>query len=121
MYRLAIEREFQASHALRMGDGQIEAAHQHDWHVRVEVEADQLNDVEFVMDFHELQVLVDRVLAPLEGVDLNDAPPLGGVNPSAERVAEHIYRCVAPQLPSPVRLRCVSVTEAPGCHASYLP
>ena len=121
MYRISIERGFQARHALRMRDGSMEDAHSHHWAVHVEVESDQLDETGFVMDFHELARAIDRVLTPLADADLNELRELGGANPSAERVAEHIHQGVAPQLPAHVRLARVTVTEAPGCCASYVP
>ena len=43
------------------------------------------------------------------------------MNPSAERVAEHIASVLAPQIHRPARLVCVRVTEASHCHAIFTP
>lgn len=119
MYELRIERRFFASHGLRLYDGAYEPQHAHDWVVEVEVAAAELDAIDLAMDFHELERIVAAAIDPLRESNLNDNPALSGVNPSAERIAEHIYKAVAPRLPARVRLTRVTVTEAPGCRASY--
>lgn len=120
MYELQIERVFHAEHALRLYDGEMEELHAHDWHTFVHVAADKLDEIEVVMDFHALEKIVDDVLAPLHDKTLNKLDAFADVNPSAERVAEHIYRAIAAKLPTQVRLTRVTVTEAAGCEASYM-
>lgn len=119
MYELRIERVFTASHALRLYDGSMEESHTHDWRVFVHITAPKLDAIEVVMDFHELERIVGETLKPLDGTSLNDVPIFAGVNPSAERVVEHIYKAIAPRLPRGVTLAKVTITEAPGCRASY--
>jgi hypothetical protein len=43
------------------------------------------------------------------------------VNPSAEEVARYIGRALAGSLPESVTLQRLSVTEAPGCKAAWIP
>ena len=120
MHEIRIERVFNASHALRLYDGSIEPSHGHDWRTFVHVRAETLDAIEVVMDFHELERIVGGVLADLHGRDLNQHAAFAQVNPSAERVAEHIYKSIEAQLPRDrVTLAKVTVTEAPGCRASY--
>jgi len=123
MYQITIEKVFAASHALRLPDGSYEPTHGHNWPVRITVGAEQLDAMDCVMDFHALERIVDDILAPFQSAHLNDVPPFSqdsrGINPSAERVAEHIGRCVAAKLPGHVALIEASVGEAPGCTAVY--
>jgi 6-pyruvoyltetrahydropterin/6-carboxytetrahydropterin synthase len=119
MYELRIERDFTAGHALKLYDGTMEPMHEHVWRVLVHVQAAELDAMEVVMDFHALETIVGDVLRPLDGTRLNDVEAFAAVNPSAERVAEHIYKAIAPRLPEYVNLTCVTVTEAPGCRASF--
>ena len=121
MYEVGIERQFRAAHALRLADGQMEPMHTHDWLVTVNVAAPQLDAQDVVIDFHDLETSVDVILAELADRTLNELPPFAHASPSAERVAEHIASQLIPQLPQHVRLVRVTVTEAPGCMASYLP
>jgi 6-pyruvoyltetrahydropterin/6-carboxytetrahydropterin synthase len=119
MHAIRIERVFHASHALKLYDGSMEESHAHDWRTFIDVSAAELDAMEVVMDFHELERIVDGVLGPLDQSDLNEAALLAGVNPSAERVAERIFKAIQPGLPESVRLEKVTVTEAVGCEASY--
>lgn len=119
-YQITIEKVFAASHALRLPDGSYEPTHGHNWPVRVTVGSDQLDAMDCVMDFHELERIVDGILAPFQTAHLNDVPPFSqGINPSAERVAEHVGQAVAAELPGHVKLIEASVGEAPGCTAVY--
>ncbi len=121
MYELQVERVFHAAHALRLYDGVMEESHAHDWRVFVHVAAEKLDAIDVVMDFHELERIIDQAIGPLDGMSLNEVEALAKVNPSAERVAEHIGRAIAADLPDHVRLTRLTVTEAPGCRASYVP
>ncbi len=118
-YELRIERNFHAAHALRLYDGSLEASHAHDWRTLIYVRSDRLDDIEVVIDFHALERTVEEILGELDDADLNEHAAFVGINPSAERVAEHIYRQLARRLPAGVTLSKVTVTEAPGCRASY--
>ncbi|MFW6033187.1 MAG: 6-pyruvoyl trahydropterin synthase family protein [Phycisphaeraceae bacterium] len=122
MYEIAIERTFTASHALRLPGGEMEPAHEHDWRVTLRIAASELDEIETVMDFHELERLLEAAIGPWRGTHLNEIPPFDSeVNPSAERVAERIGRTIQPELPERVRLISASVTEAPGCEAWWRP
>lgn len=119
MYELRIERSFTAGHALKLYDGTMEPMHEHVWRVLVHVRATELDAMQVVMDFHELETIVGDALRPLDQTRLNDVGAFATVNPSAERVAEHIYNMIEPRMPAAVKLTCVTVTEAPGCRASF--
>lgn len=119
MYEIEIQKVFHATHALKLYDGTMEEPHAHDWHTWVVVQADSLDPIEVVMDFHELENIVEGVIKPLQNTDLNKVALLDGFNPSAERIVERIYLAIEPQLPEQVQLVSVTVTEAPGCKATY--
>jgi 6-pyruvoyltetrahydropterin/6-carboxytetrahydropterin synthase len=118
-YELRIERTFRAAHALRLYDGSMEQSHHHDWRTLIYVRSQGLDAMEVVMDFHELERIVEQVISPLDGADLNQSSAMAGVNPSAERVAEYLFKAMAGEMPRGVALVKVTVTEAPGCRASY--
>lgn len=121
-HRITIEQIFAASHALRLPDGTHEPVHGHNWPVRVTVGADHLDATDCVMDFHDLARRLDAVLAPFRNRHLNEVAPFAhGVNPSAERVAEHIATALAADLPPGVRLIEAAIGEAPGCTAIHRP
>lgn len=119
-YAIRIDRSFAATHALRLPDGSLEPVHGHGWSVSVVVSADELDSMDCVMDFHELERQLDGVIKPWDRKYLNDVEPFkSGVNPSAERVAESIAKVLT--LPARVRLDRVEVGEATGCTAIYCP
>jgi 6-pyruvoyltetrahydropterin/6-carboxytetrahydropterin synthase len=121
-FEISTTREFAAAHALRLYDGSLEPLHGHNWRVRVTVAAPSLDAIGVVMDFHALERLVDGLIQPLHNHNLNDLPPFAGeLNPSAENVALHIGRSLAPQLPSRVRLVRVEVWETSTNRATYIP
>ncbi len=119
MFELTVCREFCAAHAITMG-GVREESHDHRWRVRAVVQGDQLDSDGLLCDFHQIERELDRVLELLRGRDLNRTPPFDRVNPTAENVARHIAEGLGERIPQGVTLKSVSVTEAPGCTATYV-
>ena len=122
MFSVIVRRTFQADHALRFPDGTAEPMHGHEWVVRVHIARHDsaLDELECVVDFHDVERALDQVLDPWRGRSLNDIEPfVNAVNPTAERVAEQIGKTLA--LPDALVLRRVEVTEAEGCIAVYEP
>ncbi len=119
MYELTTTTGFAAAHQLRLYDGSLEPLHGHNWRVRVCVQADRLDAIGVVMDFHELERLVKQVLDPMHNRHLNDLPAFAALNPTTEHVALHIARSL--RLPQAVRLKWVKVWETPENAAKYIP
>ena len=119
MFEITTTRHFSASHQLVLYDGSLEPLHGHNWVVRVAVAAPKLDSIGVVMDFHELERLVDQIVVPMHNRHLNDLAPFKPMNPSAENVAVHVGRSLA--LPKDVTLRSVTVWETPGNSAAYYP
>ncbi len=119
MYELTVCREFCAAHAITMG-GVREESHDHRWRVRAVVRGDHLDSDGLLCDFHQIERELDRVLELLRGRDLNRTPPFDRVNPTAENVARHIAEGLGERIPQGVTLKSVSVTEAPGCTATFV-
>lgn len=120
MFELTVERDFSAAHAVRIGD-HVEPIHGHNWRVRATVRGDRLDANELLIDFHQLERWLDEIVRPFHDRALNKVAPFDTVNPTAERVVEHIADALARRLPERVTLSSVSVTEAPGCTATYRP
>lgn len=121
MFQIAVEKSFNATHALQYAGGTVEPVHGHDWHVTITIETDQLDADGLVVDFHEVEASLAALLEPMQHSHLNDLPAFADRNPSAEHVAEYIAVALGPTLPDRVRVARVQVTEAPGCVAAYLP
>ena len=119
-FSASIERSFEASHQLRLPDGSLEKLHSHVWNLNVTITSESLDAMDCVMDFHELEKIVDAIIKPWRGRNLNDIAPFDSrVNPSAERVAETVGRAI--RLPERVTIELVTVTEAVGCKAGWRP
>jgi 6-pyruvoyltetrahydropterin/6-carboxytetrahydropterin synthase len=118
-FEISAIRRFSASHQLRLYDGSIEPLHGHNWTVKVTVAAEKLDSIGVVMDFHELERLVDLLVVPMHNRHLNELPAFSRVNPSAENVAVHIASdlTLAPGL----RLLSVEVWETLENSAVYRP
>jgi len=123
MYEIAVHAEFAAAHALRIA-GQTEPVHGHNWRVTARIQAERLDQDGLVCDFHTVHDVLMQTIHPFHNNHLNEVPPFSnGVNPTAELVARHIARelhlgldaALAPN----ARVASVSVTEAPGCVATY--
>lgn len=130
-YEITYQTVFAAAHAIVLPDGSLEPMHGHNWSVAVAVAANELDAIETVMDFHDLEEIVQAITAGWHNRNLNDCPPFVdytrtdqhqlAMSPTAERVAEHMGLTVAAHLPVHVQLVSVAVGEAPGCTATYLP
>lgn len=117
MYTVIVQSSFPALHRLRMLDGTQEPLHGHDWAVRVHISRAELDELDMVVDFHEVQKHLENVLESLRYADLNQVSALSGRNPTAEVVARHVFdELRARQVGHVTR---VEVTEAPGCVAVY--
>lgn len=119
-FEITTTREFAAAHQLKLYDGSLEPLHGHNWRVRVTVAAPGLDAIGVVMDFHELERLLDAILAGFHNRHLNEVVPFnGGLNPSAENVALAVGRGL--KLPGGVTLASVEVWETSNCSAIYRP
>ncbi|HLL89403.1 MAG TPA: 6-carboxytetrahydropterin synthase, partial [Tepidisphaeraceae bacterium] len=110
-FEITTMRLFAAAHQLRLPGGGIEPVHGHNWRVKVTVASERLDAIGTVMDFHQLEPMVDAVVLPWHNRHLNELPPFDReLNPSTENVAFHVGRSLT-GLPAGVRLVSVEVWE----------
>jgi 6-pyruvoyltetrahydropterin/6-carboxytetrahydropterin synthase len=129
MYAIEVQAMFSAAHALRLSGGASEPLHGHDFRVTVRISASTLDGMDTVMDFHEIQSALDLIVGPWRNANLNTLEPFRtSVNPSAERIAEHVghhiglvLREIDPAGTRGLKLREVRLTEAPQCEAVWSP
>jgi len=120
MYSIATELHFRAGHYLHLSAEQKEKLHQHNWRVRVIVQAAQLDQQNMVLDFIELNRLTQKAIETLRGTKvINQLSDFAGENPSTERLAWYIYDKLRRLLPDTVSLSEVKVWETPQHWASY--
>lgn len=122
---------FCAAHRLLGHEGTCARLHGHNYVVRVMVEAEELDSVGRVADFSVVKRDVGGWLTATwdHAVVLNAGDPLGpvleregqkvavlsGVNPTAEGMADFLFRFVCPMyFRSPVKVVEVEVEETPG-------
>jgi 6-pyruvoyltetrahydropterin/6-carboxytetrahydropterin synthase len=119
-FEITAAREFAAAHQLRLYDGLLEPLHGHNWKVLITVGSAKLDAIGVVMDFHELERLLDKIISPLHNTHLNDVEPFkSSLNPTTENVALHIARSL--KLPPKVSLLSVQVWETAQNSAVYRP
>lgn len=117
MYEVTVEASFNALHRVRCREGPLEPVHGHDWVVRAKFARASLDELAMVVDFCEAQEALNQVIGALQHANLNEHPMLNGGNPTAEAVARAIFDTLFQC--GPPGLAAVTVTEAPGCVATY--
>jgi 6-pyruvoyltetrahydropterin/6-carboxytetrahydropterin synthase len=118
-FQITTTREFAAAHQLRLYDRSLEPLHGHNWRVKVSVSAAKLDGMGVVMDFHELERRLWKVIEPMHNRHLNELPAFKATNPSAENVAMHIAEAM--ELPMGVKMESVEVWETSENSAVYRP
>jgi 6-pyruvoyltetrahydropterin/6-carboxytetrahydropterin synthase len=116
-FEISTTRHFSAAHQLRLYDESLEPLHGHNWVIRVTVWAEKLDAIGVVMDFHELERLVDAIVMPWHNTHLNETAAFAQLNPSAENVAWLVGKSL--RLPSGVSLSEIAVWETPENCAIY--
>lgn len=119
MFRVSVSTSFNATHAVTI-QGVEEIPHNHEWGVVVVLEGESLDDDGLLIDFIEIEQLLEHTIEPFRDSNLNTTTTLGGDNPSAERVALYIGNSMLEQIKEPIRIQSVTVTEAPNCQATYV-
>lgn len=118
MYEVRVEAEFAAAHFLTDYHGKCERLHGHNYRVLAHARGEELDPGGMLVDFGVLKKALRTACGELDHGNLNDVPSFGG-NPSAERIARHIFgrvRELAPEAP----LWAVDVYETPTSRARYI-
>lgn len=120
MFELSVEVSFSAAHQLRGYKGKCENMHGHNWKVQISVMSEDLNDIDLVIDFHELKKMARDVIAPLDHAYLNDIFPFTEKNPSSENMAKWIFDCMKKKIADDaIRVSAVTVWESDTASATY--
>ncbi|MCC6874662.1 MAG: 6-carboxytetrahydropterin synthase QueD [Sandaracinaceae bacterium] len=108
------EFRFEAAHRLPNVPATHKCArlHGHSFRVRVVVKGDVGETTGWVIDFDDIRVAFEPILARLDHYYLNEIEGLE--NPTSERLAEWIWIRLAPRLPGLARLE-VMETCTSGC------
>jgi len=121
MYRLSLQREFEARHYLIGGDWGVEnVEHGHPYRLEWILDGGALDEHGYLVDLVELEARLATTLRSFRGRVLNDLPEFAGLNPSLETFA----RILATRLGTGLdrgRLtgHTVRLWESPVAWASY--
>ncbi|MCL1815191.1 MAG: 6-carboxytetrahydropterin synthase QueD [Treponema sp.] len=120
MYTVRVESEFAAAHFLSHYRGKCEQLHGHNYRVRLWAKGSVLNEGGMLVDFALLKDALRKICKTLDHTNLNDNAVFAG-DPSAERIARHIFdevfRLLTPEIAG--LLSAVDVFETHGSMARY--
>lgn len=127
VYELFVIERFAAAHRLCGYQGNCANIHGHNWEVEVRVRRPDLDDIGMALDFRTLKDITREVLDELDHAMLNDLPAFAQANPTAERIARHVYRALADRLAvhpanlkgRAARMQSVTVRETARSGAVY--
>jgi 6-pyruvoyltetrahydropterin/6-carboxytetrahydropterin synthase len=119
MYYVRVEASFAAAHFLSSYKGKCERLHGHNYRVRAWAKGSSLGEGGMLLDFGDLKAALRQVLERLDHGLLNDIADFRD-DPSAERIAEYVYRGLEELLPS-APLHAVEVFETETSMARYEP
>lgn len=122
IYTLKVITEFASAHTLRGYPGACSRMHGHNWKVEVEVEADRLDEHGMAIDFKRIKQAAKAVAGRLDHRYLNDIPPFGDINPTAENLARYFYEALADAIQTPhLRVSSVVLWETERACVRYRP
>lgn len=97
-YTLKVLADFAAAHTLRNYPGACNRMHGHNWKIEAEVVATQLNAVGMAIDFKDIKREVRAIAKSLDHYYLNELEPFLEINPTAENIAQYIFRELAQRI-----------------------
>jgi len=119
MYKLSTRTMISAAHVLRDYDGPCARLHGHNWTVKVDVLAEQLNKVGLAIDFKDIDLIVQKVVGRFDHQNFNEIAPFDKINPTAENIARYFYHEIKTHLPAAIRLDKVSIWETENYLVEY--
>jgi len=121
-WTLHTEFTFDAAHLIEGYDGKCGRMHGHSYKVHIAAKSEKLHPSKYletddmVCDFRELKwAAKDSEKGGLDHSVLNEKLP---VNPTAERIAEFIYKETKNRIPEEVKLKVI-VWETESCWVEY--
>lgn len=119
-YTLKIVTDFAAAHSLRDYPGACSRLHGHNWKIEVQVSSTHLDEVGMVLDFKKIKTAANTVAAELDHQYLNEIAPFDVINPTAENIAAHFFRCLSQMLNGKnVKVKSVTIWETERACATY--
>lgn len=95
MFELEVKCTFDAAHRVEGYPGKCDRLHGHTWTVAAKVQGRELDELGLLVDFKLLNQALKDVAATLDHQCLNDLQAFAGKNPTAENIAQYVYRSIA--------------------------
>jgi len=111
MYRLSCETTISAAHFLREYKGPCANLHGHNWKIKVEVSAIELNNIGLAIDFYDLKKITWKVVGEFDHQNFNEIPPFDKINPTAENIVKYFYEKIAERLPAGIKMESLKIWE----------
>ena len=119
-FTLKVETEISSAHQLVGYIGDCARLHGHNWRIRVEVIAQDLDDIGVAVDFKVLKSLLKEITSPLDHQNLNEIEPFNKINPTAENLAKYIFEEYKKVLNiKGVTLNAIIIYETPRSEVRY--
>jgi 6-pyruvoyltetrahydropterin/6-carboxytetrahydropterin synthase len=118
MFEVSVTQEFAAAHQLPDYIGKCSNIHGHTWKVSVSVGGDSLNASGMVLDFKDLKAALHCILSRYDHSFINEIPPFDKISPTAENIAQEIYKELKRTYPD-YNLSKVKVCESASSSAAY--
>jgi len=118
-YELSIETHFSAAHQLNGYPGDCARLHGHNWHVKLYVECEELDELGMGIDYKIMKQEVKAAIDKWDHYNLNDIPPFDTINPTSENVARLLCEEMQQRLNTD-RIRVSRVEIAETCTAKVI-
>lgn len=120
MFEISVVSNFSSAHALKKYKGKCEKLHGHNWKVEVVLSGKKLDDSGMLFDFIKAKKILGSVIGKLDHKVLNELGEFKYKNPSAENIAEYIFRKFKKKLKTKnVFVKTVKVWESETSYATY--
>ncbi len=121
-FELSIETHFSAAHSLRDYPGDCARLHGHNWHVKLYVVCEELDDLGLGIDYKIMKTELKAALEPWDHYNLNDVAPFDIINPSSENVARELYKAMSSKLDSErLHVSRIEISETCTAKVTYRP
>jgi len=115
-FELMTETHFSAAHQLRDYPGDCARLHGHNWHIKLFVECNELDEMGLGIDYKIMKTELKAALEPWDHYNLNDVSPFDVLNPSSENVAAELYKEMVKRLEND-RLKVSRIEVSETCTA----
>jgi 6-pyruvoyltetrahydropterin/6-carboxytetrahydropterin synthase len=119
MYIISVKTTFSAAHNIEGYDGNCSRVHGHNYKIEVSVKADEVNKLGMCVDFRKLMQIAKKTTSLLDHKNLNNIPFFNKNNPTAENIAEFIYKKVKKELKGKIAIHSVKVWETEEYAVTY--